>query len=37
MKVYGTSYIGARDESTYIKYTPEGGVEIKRAIPYDGR
>lgn len=29
MKVYGTSYIGARDESTYIKYTPEGGVEIK--------
>lgn len=29
MKVYGSSYIGARDESTYIKYTPEGGVEIK--------
>lgn len=29
MKVYGDSYIGARDESTYIKYTPEGGVEIK--------
>lgn len=29
MKVYGTSYIGARDGSTYIKYTPEGGVEIK--------
>lgn len=29
MKVYGTSYVGARDGSTYIKYTPEGGVEIK--------
>lgn len=29
MKVYGDSYIGARDESSYIKYTPEGGVEIK--------
>ena len=29
MRVYGTSYIGARDESTYIKYTPDSGVEIK--------
>lgn len=26
---YGDSYVGARDESTYIRFTPEDGVEIK--------
>lgn len=29
MRVYGDAYIGARDESSYIKYTDEDGVEIK--------
>ena len=28
-KVYGDAYIGARDNSTYLKYTTENGVEIK--------
>lgn len=26
---YGDSYVGARDESTYMRFTPEDGVEIK--------
>lgn len=28
MKVYGHYYVGAKDESSYIKYTKTGGVEI---------
>lgn len=26
---YGDSYVGARNESTYMRFTPEDGVEIK--------
>lgn len=29
---YGRSYIGTRDGSSYIKYTPEDGVEVSGAI-----
>ena len=29
MRVYGDMYIGAKDDSTFIKYTKENGVEIK--------
>jgi len=29
---YGESYVGAKDKSTYMKYTPSGGVEIKGAV-----
>lgn len=29
MKVYGNAYIGARDESSYLKYTDESGLEVK--------
>lgn len=29
---YGESYVGAKDQSTYMKYTQEGGVEIKGAV-----
>ena len=28
-RVYGDSYTGARDQSTYVRYTPENGVEIR--------
>lgn len=27
--MYGDSYVGKRDESTYVKYTTENGVEVK--------
>jgi hypothetical protein len=27
--VYGDAYIGAKDESTYIRYSQKGGVDIK--------
>lgn len=29
INVYGDAYIGAKDESTYIRYTQKGGVDIK--------
>ena len=29
---YGESYVGAKDQSTYMKYTQGGGVEIKGAM-----
>lgn len=29
MKCHGSTYVGPIDESTYVKYTPENGVEIK--------
>ena len=29
INVYGDAYIGAKDESTYIRYTQNGGVDIK--------
>lgn len=29
---YGESYVGAKDQSTYMKYTQSGGVEIKGAV-----
>lgn len=29
---YGESYVGAKDQSTYMKYTQSGGVEIKGAM-----
>lgn len=29
---YGESYVGAKDQSTYMKYTQAGGVEIKGAM-----
>lgn len=32
MNVYGNSYIGARDRSTYIKYDTDTGVEIKGTL-----
>lgn len=32
MRVYGDAYIGAKDESTYIKYTQEKGVDIKGVL-----
>ena len=28
MHVYGDMYVGARDESSYLKYTPEDGLEV---------
>lgn len=31
-RIYGESYIGARDLSQFMKYTPEGGLEIKGRI-----
>ncbi len=32
MRVYGDTYIGEKDESTYIKYTQERGVDIKGVL-----
>jgi len=32
MRIYGDSYIGARDRSSYVGYTPENGVEIKAKL-----
>ena len=29
INVYGDAYIGAKDESTYIRYSQKGGVDIK--------
>lgn len=29
INVYGDAYIGAKDKSTYIRYTQKGGVDIK--------
>lgn len=29
---YGESYVGAKDQTTYMKYTQSGGVEIKGVI-----
>lgn len=29
---YGESYVGAKDQSTYMKYTQNGGVEIKGKV-----
>lgn len=29
MNVYGNMYVGARDESSFLRYTPEKGVELK--------
>lgn len=32
MNVYGDMYVGARDGSSFIRYTPENGVEIKARL-----
>lgn len=32
MNVYGDMYVGARDGSSFIRYTPETGVEIKARL-----
>ena len=32
MRVYGDAYIGARDESSYVKYSLDGGVEVNGVV-----
>lgn len=31
-RIYGDFYAGARDKSTYMEYTPEGGVKIRGIV-----
>lgn len=41
MNVYGRMFIGNRDESSFLRYTPENGLEIKGKLSvgstYDGK
>ena len=32
MRVYGDAYIGAKDESSYVKYSLDGGVEVNGVV-----
>lgn len=32
LHVYGEAYVGAKDGSTYVKFTPQNGVEVKGKI-----
>lgn len=36
-RCYGEMYVGPRDGSTYIRYTPENGVEIKGKLSVDSK
>ena len=34
LRLYGNAYIGSRDESTFVRYTEEKGVEIKGVVQF---